>query len=242
MPFAALTPPTAETPGSPALSHLDPKPTEPWRADADSALLVRLRAGDEDAYTELVDHYSRPMLRIALRYARSQAVAEEAVQETWLAVLQGVDDFEGRATLKTWIFRILVNQAQGRAAREVRVLPLTDVLGSGGRREGDPYAEERLLSSSRDRWPGHWSAAPASWAAPPDDAALAGELMRQLILLIAALPERQRQVVTLRDVEGRTGEEVCSRLGLRPTNQRVLLHRARLAVRAGLGQYLTGQA
>lgn len=241
MPSASTTP-TPLTPG--AVVRQIPLPSVGNRSmssapgDADAALVAQLRAGDEGAYTELVGQYSRSMLRVALRYARSHAVAEEAVQETWLAVVQGVAGFEGRATFKTWIFRILVIQAQRLAAREIRVLPLTDVL-AGGPDGADPYAQERLLAYARDRWPGHWSAPLLSWAAPPDDAALAAELMTCLVALIDGLPVRQRAVVRLRDVEGRTSEEICARLGLQPTNQRVLLHRARLAVRAGLDPYLT---
>ena len=212
-----------------------PRPRVP---DADAVLLSRLRAGEEGAYTELVEGYSRSMLRVALRYARSRAVAEEAVQETWLAVLQGLDRFEGRASLKTWIFKILVNQVQGRAAREAHVLPVTDVLGPRGQEPGNS-TEEHLLASSRDRWPGHWSAPARTWTAPPDEAALVTELMARLHEVIAELPERQRLVLTMRDIDGCTAEEVCRHLRLEPNNQRVLLHRARSVVRTALAPYLS---
>lgn len=207
--------------------------------DPDAALLARLRVGDRHAYRELVENYSGSMLRLARRYARSHAVAEEAVQETWLAVVQGLDRFEGRASFRTWVLRILVNQVQARAAREARILPMTDLVGHVGEDRG---AEEQLLSSSRDRWPGHWSAPLDGWAPAPDEAALATELMARLQDAIAGLPHRQREVVTLRDVEGNSAEEVCRRLGLQPTNQRVLLHRGRAAVRAGVGPYLAEQS
>ena len=211
--------------------------TRPRLPDVDALLLGRLRAGEEGAYTELVESYSSSMLRVALQYARSRAVAEEAVQETWLAVLQGLDRFEGRASLKTWVFTILMNQVRGLAARESRVPPVTDVLGPSGHRSG-VSSEEHLLSSSRDRWPGHWSAPSQTWTVPPHEAALVTELMTRLDEVIRRLPERQRIVLTMRDIEGCTAEEVCRRLQLEPNNQRVLLHRARSVVRLALGPYL----
>jgi RNA polymerase sigma-70 factor (ECF subfamily) len=207
------------------------------RSEADAALLVRLRAGDEHAYAELVASYARSMLRVALRYSRSRAVAEEAVQETWLAVVQGLDGFEGRASLKTWVFRILVNQVRIRAARELRVRSITDVLGANAHEPGE-YAEEHLLSSSWERWPGHWSVPLGGLATLPDKAALAAELMSRVREVVACLPERQRTVLTMRDIDGCTAEEVCRHLNLEPNNQRVLLHRARLVVRAALVPYL----
>ena len=212
----------------------DEPPAQRRPDDPDAALLDRLRAGDERAYAELVDIHSRAMLHVARRYARSTAVAEEAVQETWLAVVQGLHRFEGRSSVKTWIFRILVNQVQARAAREARVVPLSDLLARSDREE---HAEERLMASSRERWPGHWSSQ-AGWAVQPDQAALFAELIGRVHQAIAGLPDRQRQVLVLRDVEGESAEEVCRRVGLQPVNQRVLLHRARAAVRAEVGPYL----
>ena len=230
-----LAPPTsaAAVPRPRVTSH-GPRPRVP---DVDAVLLSRLRAGEEGAYTELVESYSRSMLRVALQYARSRAVAEEAVQETWLAVLQGLDRFEGRASLKTWVFTILMNQVRGLAARECRVPPVTDVLSSGGQHSG-VSGEEHLLSSSRDRWPGHWSAPSQTWTVPPDEAPLVAELMSRLHEVIGRLPERQRIVLTMRDIDGCTAEEVCRRLHLEPNNQRVLLHRARSMVRVALAPYL----
>ena len=227
-PTATVAPPT---PG--AVSNN----ARPRRPDVDAVLLSRLRAREEGAYKELVESYSVSMLRVALRYARSRAVAEEAVQETWVAVLQGLDRFEGRASLKPWVFAILINRARSMAVREVRVLPVSDVLGPGGR-DSDVSAEELLLSSSRERWPGHWSAPSRTWMAPPDESLLVAELMSRLHEAIGRLPERQRIVLTMRDIDGRTAEEVCRRLHLEPTNQRVLLHRARCVVRMALAPYL----
>ena len=228
-------PPTATvTLRSPSTADSSSRPRLP---DVDAALVSRLLAREEGAYAELVERYSVSMMRVALRYARSRAVAEEAVQETWLAVLQGLDRFEGRASLKTWVFTILMNQVRAMAAREFRVLPVTDVLGPGGRDAGIS-AEEHLLSSSQDRWPGHWSAPSRTWLVPPDEAALVAELMGRLHEVVGRLPERQRIVLTMRDIDGCTAEEVCRRLNLEPNNQRVLLHRARSVVRTALAPYL----
>ena len=219
---------------SPRTTDSGPRPRLP---DVDAALLSRLRAGETGAFPELVESYSVSMMRTALRYARSRAVAEEAVQETWLAVLQGLNRFEGRASLKTWVFTILMNQVRGMAAREFRVLPVTDVLGPSGQDSGGS-AEEHLLSSSQDRWPGHWSAPSRTWLVPPDEAALVAELMARLHEAVGELPERQRTVLTMRDIDGCTAEEVCRHMNLEPNNQRVLLHRARSVVRTALAPYL----
>ena len=238
---AAVSSVTAATPASftlapgPSRAGSDAGPRTRTDPDPDAALVALLRSGDEDAYAQLVSAYTRSMLLVAGRYARSHAIAEEAVQETWLAVWQGVGRFEGRSSFKTWVFRILVNQAQSRAARESRVLPLTDVLS---RVRDQVEAADGLASASRERWPGHWSAPSRGWAEEPDQTALAGELANRLEQAIAALPHRQREVLTLRDVDGYSASDVCRMLGIQPTNQRVLLHRARTAVRAGMGSYL----
>lgn len=227
------------THSNPTAPASGPTSGAPWLLsdpDPDAGLVERLRAGDERAFSELVSIHSPAMLRVARRYARSSAVAEEAVQETWVAVLEGLDRFEGRSSVKTWIFRILVNQVQRRAAREARVLPMTDLLTHGAELRGQ--AEERLMSSSRERWPGHWSSRTADWAARPDHAALTAELITRVHEAIAVLPAKQRQVLTLRDVDGVSAEEVCRTIGLRPVHQRVLLHRARAAVRADVSAYL----
>ena len=215
---------------------------EPAAVDPDAELLVRLRAGDEAAFTELVDRWSAPMLRVALTQTRMRALAEEAVQDTWLAVLQGVDRFEGRSTLRTWVFRILLYTCRGKAERERRVPPISDVQRSAGEQAGRrTVSEDRFLPSDHPHWPGHWSQPPRSWVRTPDDALLGSELRRHLSDAVAALPERQRQVLVLRDVEGWSSEEVCRLLGLLPGNQRVLLHRARSTVRAALEPYLTAE-
>ena len=216
-----------------------PEPADTPSVDPDADLLVRLRAGEEEAFTELVDRWAAPMLRLALSHTRSRALAEEAVQDTWLAVLQGIHGFEQRSTLRTWVFRILLYTCRGKAERERRVPAVSDVQRVASEQAGRrSVAEDRFLPSSHPHWPGHWSQPPRSWVRTPDDALLGSELRRHISEAVAALPERQRQVLTLRDVEGWSSEEVCRLLGLLPGNQRVLLHRARSAVRASLEPYL----
>jgi RNA polymerase sigma-70 factor (ECF subfamily) len=169
------------------------------------------------------------MLRIARRYVRSSAVAEEVVQETWLGVLNGLERFEGRASLKTWIFRILTNRAISRAEREGRTIPLSEfepaVDPDRFRSEGDPYA-------------GGWKAFPASWDALPEERLLARETLALVGEAIAGLPERQHLVILMRDIEGWSAGEVCEALEISEANQRVLLHRARSKVRRVLESYL----
>jgi RNA polymerase sigma-70 factor, ECF subfamily len=204
------------------------------------ALLQRLRSGDEAAFAEVVDRWSPAMLRAAVLQTRSRAVAEEVVQDTWLAVLQGLDGFEGRSSLRTWVFRILLYTSRSRAERERRVLPLTDVAPADG---GAVLADgEAFLPRTDPRWPGHWSHPPRAWTRRPDEALLGGELRAVLTRAVEALPARQRAVLVLRDVEGFDAAEVCGLLDLEPGNQRVLLHRARTAVRAALTPYLAEEA
>lgn len=205
--------------------------------DAEAELLLRLQAGDEAAFTDLVDRWSAPLLRVALSCTRARALAEEAVQDTWLAVLQGLDGFQGRSSLKTWVFRILLYTCRAKIERERRVPPLSDLLGSGDR----AVPAEQFLSASHPHWPGHWSSPPRAWAPVPDAAALGAELGRHILAAVETLPERHREVLVLRDVEGWTSQEVCLLLGLTPANQRLLLHRARSAVRTRLEPYLTAE-
>jgi RNA polymerase sigma-70 factor (ECF subfamily) len=199
-------------------------------------LLARLRDGDEDAFMEIVDAYGPLMLRMALGHVRTRAVAEEVVQEAWLGVLDGLDRFEGRSSLKTWILRILVNRAKTRGAREARCVPFSS-LGPVDD-EAPAVDPARFLDADHPRWPGHWGAAPQSWAGVPDERLLARETLEHLRRAIEALPTRHREVIVLRDVEGWDSGEVCAALGLSEGNQRVLLHRARSRVRAQLDAYL----
>jgi RNA polymerase sigma-70 factor (ECF subfamily) len=204
----------------------------------ESELLAALRAGDEAAFTRIVDDWSRPMLTVARGFVSTTASAEEVVQETWLAVLKGLDRFEGRSSLRTWVFRILVNTAKSRGVREHRTLPWSSLAGE----DGGPSLDPALFQSAGEAYPGHWRAAPAAW---PDEVAvegsvLAGEVRREVRRVLDTLPDRQRIVLTLRDVLGHSSEEVCTMLEISQANQRVLLHRARTAVRAGLATYLAG--
>lgn len=203
----------------------------------DSELVRRLRSGEEHAFAELVDRWSSSMLRVAVVQTSSRALAEEAVQDTWLAVLQGIDGFEGRSSLRTWVFRILHYTSRAKAVRERRVPALTEVAGGRGPDGAWPDGES-FLSAEHPRWPGHWSQPPRAWAPVPDAAVLGTELRSQLGAAIASLPDRQRLVLTLRDADGCSPDEVCDLLDITPGNQRVLLHRARTAVRAALTPYL----
>jgi RNA polymerase sigma-70 factor, ECF subfamily len=193
----------------------------------DAARLAALRDGDERAFAELVDELSPRMLKLARVYVRSYAVAEEAVQEAWVVVLRSLGSFEGRSSLSTWIFGIVVNVARARGRHESRSRPFS-ALSDDEQPLLDP---SRFLPPDHDRWPGHWAIAPAPW---PEDALETAEAARIIRSAIAALPETQRAVITLRDMIGCTSEETCNALGLTGTNQRVLLHRARTRVRGAL--------
>jgi RNA polymerase sigma-70 factor (ECF subfamily) len=213
---------------------------ETWSPD-DAGLLARLRGRDESAFALLVDRNADAMLRTAMVFTGSRAAAEEVVQDTWLAVLGGLDRFEGRSSLKTWIFRILVNRAKTQALRERRVVPFS-ALEAEGADEGPAVPPERFLPPGDPRWPGHWSSPPRSWAGQPEERLLAAEAMALVRETVEALPPLQRAVITLRDVQGWPAEEVCAVLKLTQGNQRVLLHRARSRVRAQLEQYLESPA
>jgi RNA polymerase sigma-70 factor (ECF subfamily) len=198
----------------------------------EGALVAALRAGDEAAYVELLNSYGASMLRIAQLYVPTRAVAEEVVQEAWLGVLNGIGRFEGRSSLKTWLYTILTNRAKTRGEREGRTLPfssLADIEDDGGL-SVDP---DRFLSSGR--FEDHWSSPPRPL---PEERLLASETREVVEQAIADLPPNQRVVISLRDVEGLDAHEACSVLGLSETNQRVLLHRARSKVRAALEEYL----
>ncbi len=196
-----------------------------------------LRDGDERAFAVLVERYHSALLRLAMVYVRNPAVAEEVVQETWLGVVQGIDRFERRSSLKTWIFRILTNTAKTRAEREIRTVPFSS-LGDAGEGDGPVVEPERFLDGSHPRWPGHWAAPPRSWREVPEESLLSKETLGWIATAIDELPPVQRQVITLRDIEGWGANEVCDLLGLSEANQRVLLHRARSRVRQALERHL----
>ena len=200
-------------------------------------MLARLRAGDETAFRELVKRHDRAMKRIALTFVRSPSVADEVVQDTWLAVIKGLERFEGRSSLKTWIFRILANRAQSRGAREHRTTPFSSLAPSEDL-EGPTVDPDRFLPAGHAA-AGYWSVTPSRFFELPEDRMLAAETSALVTAAIEQLPERQQQVIRLRDVEGWAAEEVCECLELSAANQRVLLHRARSAVRACLEEYFT---
>jgi RNA polymerase sigma-70 factor, ECF subfamily len=200
---------------------------------SDEQNLKALQRGDERAFVHLVEQHHSLMLRIARRYVRSPTVAEEVVQETWLAVLNGLERFEGRASLKTWIFRILTNRALSRAEREGRVVPFSALGG-----DGEPAVDPDRFRPRGDQWPGGWKTFPGSWDALPEDKLLARETLSMVGDAIAALPERQHLVIVMRDIEGWSADEVCQAMAISEANQRVLLHRARSKVRAALEAYL----
>ena len=207
--------------------------------DADAVLLEGLRAGDEAAFTELVDRYSSSMLRVARMYVPSQAVAEEVVQETWLGVLTGLERFEGRSSLKTWLFRILVNRARTRGERERRTVPFATLAGREAEGEDPAVGPERFLPADHDRWPHHWASPPERWDESPERSLQSAETLRVVRDAIERLPPMQRLVISLRDLEGWDSEEVRNALDISETNQRVLLHRARSKVRTALEAYFT---
>lgn len=214
--------------------------------DAERDLVAALRSRDEAVFAEVVTAWSGSMLALARGFVSTQASAEEVVQDTWLAVVRGIDAFEGRSGVRTWVYRILVNTAKTRGVRERRMLPWSS-LGvarvDGGEEQLGPLLDPGLFRSAGDPHPGHWWVAPAPWPEHlgAEGAVLASEVRRELGRVVDALPERQRVVLTMRDVLGHGSEEVCAILGISRSNQRVLLHRARTAVRAGLAEFLTGR-
>jgi len=197
-----------------------------------------LRRRDEAVFAALVDEYGPAMLRVARMYVSSRAVAEEVVQEAWLGVIGGIGRFEGRSSLKTWIFRIVTNIAKTRGEREGRSVPFSAV--GGGNDDGEAVVDpDRFLDSGR--WAGHWTSAPSRWSDLPEEQLVGGETVAVVEQAIAALPDVQRTVITLRDVDGWSAEEVRNALELSETNQRVILHRARSKVRKALEGYLDGE-
>jgi RNA polymerase sigma-70 factor, ECF subfamily len=200
----------------------------------DEAVLVqRLRDGDEAAFEALVEAYSGMMLSIAQSYVKTRAVAEEVVQDAWLAILKALDRFEGRSSLKTWVISIVINIAKTRGAREARTVPFAAMAA-----EGEPAVEPERFRGASDAFPGHWWAYPANWSDRPEEVILSRETLRVVTEAIEQLPEAQRIVISMRDIAGCSAEEVCETLELSEGNQRVLLHRARSRVRAALERHL----
>ena len=192
----------------------------------DAQLLTALRAGDERAFVTLVRRHHDAMLRLASSFVPNVDVAEEVVQDTWVGVLRGIDGFEGRSSFRTWLFRILVNRARTAGARERRTIAVGDTEAVSG--------TEAAVAASRFDGGGSWASPPERWIEEVEDRLEAGKLAGFLRTAIGDLPERQRQVVTLRDIEGLTSEEVCSVLEISESNQRVLLHRGRSRLRQAI--------
>ena len=213
----------------------------PSPTSADLSLVDALRRGDEQAFATLVDTHQGSLRRVARLYVDNSAVVEEVIQDTWLGVIQGLWAFEGRSSLKTWIFRILINRAKTRAVREGRTVPFAS-LGSSSDPDDAELAvnPDRFLPADRPTEPGRWARALQDLGPSPERRLVAQETRDRLRAAIEGLPPNQRLVVSLRDVEGWSSEEVCNALGLRETNVRVLLHRARSKVRAALASYLEG--
>lgn len=191
--------------------------------DEDLQLLTRLRAGDEDAFVTLVGRHHDAMLRLARTFVNSHAVAEEVVQETWLAVLRGIDRFEGRSSLRTWLLAILVNRARSTGTREARSVAASDSQGFVA-----------AVDAARFDSSGAWSAPPEQWVDDLEERIGAEALRDQILAALTQMPERQRAVVMLRDVDGLRSDEVCQVLELTPANERVLLHRGRSRLRQAL--------
>jgi RNA polymerase sigma-70 factor, ECF subfamily len=207
----------------------------------ESDLVDALQRRDEAAFVQLVRSYQGRLLRLALVYVPIRAVAEEIVQEAWLGVLQGIDRFERRSSLKTWLFRIVVNRARTRGQRERRVVPFSALASSECDEDEAAVPEERFLGPDHPEWPGHWAVPPNAWPESPESELLTREALDLVQRAIDGLPPAQREVITLRDVEGASSEEVCNILGITETNQRVLLHRARSRVRAALEGYFNNK-
>lgn len=201
--------PTATTMRHPAL--------QPAQRDPDAQLLERLRSGDEQAFMMLVRRYRPSMIRLAAGYVPSQAVAEEVVQDAWLGFLNGISRFEGRSSVRTWLFRILINRARTTGIRERRMTAVADLTAA--------------VDASRFDAAGNWAAPPQPWTDLVEDRLSAQAMAKVIRAAMAELPERQREVVTLRDVEGLSSEEVCGALEITEANQRVLLHRGRSRLR-----------
>jgi RNA polymerase sigma-70 factor, ECF subfamily len=195
-------------------------------AAAEERELAALRAGDEAAFLALVNRYHGAMLRVASMYVKSRASAEEVVQEAWVGVLKGLHVFEGRSSLKSWVFRILVNCAKTRGALDVRSVPMSSLTDGGGE-EGPSVSPDRFQEDG-ERWAGHWAAPPEPW---PDARVGSSEMVALVREALETLPEAQRTVMILRDVDGWESGAVCDLLGISEGNQRVLLHRARSKVR-----------
>jgi RNA polymerase sigma-70 factor (ECF subfamily) len=199
-------------------------------------LLTRLRKGDEDAFSTLVRAHTPSMTRVAMAFVSRRAVAEEVVQETWLNVVRSLNAFEAKSSLRTWIYAILGNCARRRAEQEQRLVPLSELAADEASGDELGVSPGRFFESGR--WVGMWSTSVSRWEDLPEERLVSSELRTTLLETIDGLPPMQRAVITLRDVEGWSAEEVCDYLGLANGNQRILLHRARAAARLAIERYV----
>jgi RNA polymerase sigma-70 factor (ECF subfamily) len=202
----------------------------------DSRLVADLSNGDEDAFVELVRLHHPSMLRFATTLVGNRAVAEEVVQETWLAILRAIDRFEGRSSLRTWMFTILTNFARKRGAREGRTIPFTALSGAG-EESGEPVVDDERFFGPGHRWAGAWTTALDGWDGIPEERLVGREALAVMAAAIDALPPVQGHVMRLRDIDGWSAEDVCNFLRISDSNQRVLLHRARSKVRRAMEAY-----
>jgi RNA polymerase sigma-70 factor (ECF subfamily) len=211
------------------------------RLPSEDVIVARVRAGDEAMFALLLDTWSSGMLRAARAYVSGAETAEDVVQDTWLAVIRGIDRFEGRSSLRTWVYRILLNTAKTRGGKDGRLVPVESLTSE----LTGPTVDDRRFQGPEGAYPRHWREPPAAWPpltmATPETELLSGEMRSEIDEAISALPTRQRIVITLRDLEGYGSEEVRAILDISAANQRVLLHRARAAVRARLERYFGGR-
>jgi RNA polymerase sigma-70 factor (ECF subfamily) len=205
-------------------------------AAQEADLIKRLRAGDERAFEEAVESFYPAMIAVARGYVRSRAVADEVVQDAWLGVMRGLEGFEGRSSLKVWVLQIVANIARSQAVREARSVPFS----SFKLEDDEPLVDPARFHPAGDRFPGHWRWYPTDWRTLPEAKLLATETLELVQRAIEELSEAQRVVITMRDVAGCTAAEVCETLDITEGNQRVLLHRARVKVRAKLERHIDG--
>ena len=203
-------------------------------SEEDVKLVAGLRAGDEQAFATLVDRYHVSMLRVAGAYVATKEAAEDVVQDAWIGVVRGIDRFEGRSSLKTWIFRIVINKAMTRGSRDARSVPFSSLTPD------EPVLEPSMFRDS-GRWAGWWASPPTANDLP-EERLLSRESRAKIDAIVATLPPSQRLVITLRDIQGLSGPEACEVLGITEANQRVLLHRARAKLRVALTDYLADRA
>jgi RNA polymerase sigma-70 factor (ECF subfamily) len=204
----------------------------PGESDTDADLIAGLRAGNEAAFATLLDRYSESLVRWAGLYISDPAGVEDVVQETWMAVVAGIRNFEGRSALRTWMFRILLNRIRTKQRRDRRLIPFSRFEPAGAASE--PAVDPERFLDVDARWPGHWRQPPASWGESPEERLFSREIRAYIDAAVATLPPNQREVITLRDIEDWSAEEVCNTLGITASNQRVLLHRARSRVRQAI--------